>query len=190
MKFAHKFKCEYANDNTRIYRSNNCRMRIDFIENMLRVSLLKNDDLLPTFSVNPEHKRFGLKGRDKLSLDGFRLCSPTIKENEDLLCFRHSDLDFKIELMNFRITISNDSGILYKDRNGLAYNFDGELGEGSYHYTFRYEDQYIYGLGDKSGTVNKNHQCYKLDTNDSMGFFARYSDPLYKYLPFYICENK
>jgi alpha-glucosidase len=91
--------------------------------------------------------------------------------------------------MNFRITAENEKGILYQDRNGLAYNFDGELGDGSVHFTRREEDQKIYGLGDKSGHVNKNGRSFELGAGDAMGFKAEYSDPLYKHVPFYICEN-
>ena len=187
MKFSHQFRLYDANENSRIYQCDGVTMRIDFIRDMLRVSLLKNNDLLPTFSIDPDRKN---ETRDKLSLDGFELCSPIVHEDEDSVSFRHCDHDFHIDKLNFRITISNENGILYQDRNSLAYNFDGELGDGFIHYTKREEDQYIYGLGDKAGNVNKNHQRYKLDTNDSMGFRAEYSDPLYKYLPFYICENK
>ena len=190
MKFNHKFVLKSSNSNTRIYKSDDILMRIDFIENIFRVSLIKNKDILPTFSINPEHRHLDYNGRDKLSLDGFKLCDVEVSEDEDVVRFRHCDYDFKIELKNFCISISKDSEILYKDRNGLAYNFDGELGEGSFHYTYRYDDQFIYGLGDKAGKVNKNHQHFRLDTNDAMGFKAQYSDPLYKYLPFYICENK
>ena len=164
-------------------------MRIDFIRDMLRVSLIKDENLLPTFSIDPSHAGIGRNGRDKLSLDGFELSAPKIFEDENSVRFRHCGLDFAIELKNFRITVTNEKGILYQDRNGLAYNFEGELGEGFIHYTRREEEQYIYGLGDKAGNVNKNHQHFKLDTNDAMGFKAQYSDPLYKYLPFYICEN-
>lgn len=190
MKFNHQFRVSYADEHTRIYTDGAVKMRIDFIEGMCRVALLKDEELLPTFSINPEHKRFNSEGRDKLSLAGFKLCAPEISEDENTLCFRHCGYDFRIELLNFRITISSEKGILYQDRNGLAYNFAGELGEGSIHYSRRDEGQFIYGLGDKAGGVNKNHQHYKLDTNDAMGFKAQYSDPLYKYLPFYICENK
>ena len=190
MKFDHKFTLFYVGNSTRIYKCDDVSMRIDFIRDMFKVSLIRNEDLLPTFSINPDRRDLGLQGRDKLSLDGFELCAPEIEENEEDVHFRHCDCDFRIELRNFRITISNEKGILYQDRNGLAYNFDNELGQGSVHYTRRDEDQYIYGLGDKSGTVNKNHRRFKLDTNDSMGFKAEFSDPLYKYLPFYICENK
>ncbi len=190
MKFRHRFELRSADDHTRIYESDGVFMRIDFIENMLRVSLLHNEDVLPTFSIDPGHQGVKREGRDKLSLDGFALCSPEVCEAEDTVSFRHAGLDFQIERLNFRITVLNEQGILYQDRNGLAYNFDGELGEGSVHYTRREEDQQIYGLGDKTGGVNKNHQRYKLDTDDSMGYRAEYSDPLYKHLPFYICENK
>ena len=190
MKFKHKFSLSSSNNHTRIYKSDDISMRIDFIENMLRVSLIKNNNILPTFSINPDHKDLDLKGRDKLSLDGFNLSEVSVKEDEDKVSFKHAGYDFNIDLMNFHITISKDSSILYQDRSGLAYNFEGELGEGSIHYTHRYEDQFIYGLGDKAGKVNKNNQHYKLDTNDAMGYKAEYTDPLYKYLPFYICENK
>ena len=190
MKFKHQFILDHADKHTRLYRSDGILMRIDFIEDILRVALIKNEDLLPTFSIDPAHQGTGIRGRDKLSLDGFKLCAPEVHEDHEKLCFRHCGHDFTIDLLNFHITISNDKGILYEDRSGLAYNFDHELGDGSIHYTGRQEGQRIYGLGDKAGPVDKNHQRYKLDTNDSMGYKAKYSDPLYKYLPFYICENQ
>ncbi len=190
MKFKHQFILDRADKHTRLYRSDGILMRIDFIEDILRVALIKNEDLLPTFSIDPAHQGTGIRGRDKLSLDGFKLCAPEAHEDHEKLCFRHCGHDFTIDLLNFHITISNDKGILYEDRSGLAYNFDHELGDGSIHYTGRQEGQRIYGLGDKAGPVDKNHQRYKLDTNDSMGYKAKYSDPLYKYLPFYICENQ
>ena len=190
MKFGHRFKLRSADEHTRLYQSDEILMRIDFIQDMFRVSLIKGEDLLPTFSIDPGHTSMKNEGRDKLSLDGFELCSPKVYEDEDIVRFRHCDYDFEIELLNFRISIRNRSGILYQDRSGLAYNFAGELGEGSVHYTRREEDQFIFGLGDKAGKVNKNHQRFRLGTSDAMGFKAEYSDPLYKHLPFYICENK
>ena len=190
MKFQHYFQLRQADAHTRVYESDGILMRLDFLQGMLRLALIRGEDLLPTFSIDPAHKGVGNEGRDKLSLEGFRLCAPEVTEDEETIRFDYCGQEVIIQRMNFRMTIQNEKGILYQDRSGLAYNFDGELGEGSIHYTRREEDQFIYGLGDKAGTVNKNHQRYKLDTNDSMGFKAEYSDPLYKYLPFYICENK
>ena len=130
MKFRHLFSLRKADDNTRVYESDGVFMRIDFIENMLRVALIRNMDLLPTFSINPDRKMTN-EGRSKLSLEGFDLCSPEVHEDENTIRFSHCGLDFNIELLNFRMTVRNDKGILYQDRSGLAYNFDGELGDGS-----------------------------------------------------------
>jgi len=58
------------------------------------------------------------------------------------------------------------------------------------HFITRDPEEKIYGLGDKTGDVNKNGEGYKIATGDAMGFDARRSDPLYKQLPFYICEHK
>ncbi len=190
MKFSHCFRLCQAAEHTRTYESGGVRMRIDFLRDMLRVSLLKGGDLFPTFSVDPAREGVPPEGRDRLSLDGFDLCSPAVSEDGDSVRFRHCGLDFRIELTNFRITAVSEKGCLYQDRGGLAYNFAGELGDGFIHYTRREEDQFIYGLGDKAGGVNKNHRHYRLATGDAMGFRAEYSDPLYKYLPFYVCENR
>ena len=73
MKFKHQFILDRADKHTRLYRSDGILMRIDFIEDILRVALIKNEDLLPTFSIDPAHQGTGIRGRDKLSLDGFKL---------------------------------------------------------------------------------------------------------------------
>ncbi len=54
MKFRHLFRLRKADVNTRVYESDGVFMRIDFIENMLRVALIRSMDLLPTFSINPD----------------------------------------------------------------------------------------------------------------------------------------
>ena len=79
MKFAHEFRLDHADDHTRVYISDGVRMRIDFLQDMLRVALIRNDDLLPTFSIDPENNT-DAKGRDKLSLDSFVLCKPEVRE--------------------------------------------------------------------------------------------------------------
>ena len=189
MKFRHLFTLKQNGGSFLEYESDNLLMRLDFFEHILRVALIKDhDQLLPTWCIVPEGT-CPSEGRNKLSADGFQIEAPEIKEENGIVYFDHAGLKFSIELMNFRISAQNDKGIVYQDRSGLAYNFDGELGDGSVHFTRREEDQKIYGLGDKSGHVNKNGRSFDLGTGDAMGFKAEYSDPLYKHLPFYICEN-
>ena len=190
MKYDHRFVLREALPSARIYASDGVTMRLDFLENMLRVALLRDDvPLVPTWSVWPGAGDCPLEGRDKLSTEGLSPVCPAIEEDTDELRFSLADVAFTVEKKNFRITARTERGVLYADRSGLAYNFDGELGDGSAHYTRRAPGERIFGLGDKCGSVNKAGRSFALAATDSMGFRAAGSDPLYKQLPFYICEN-
>jgi len=190
MKFDHRFTLTGQTPSMRVYEADGVSMRLDFFDHMLRVSLLRRDiPLLPTWSVCPGGGDVPLAGRDKLSVEGFRLQHPSVEETEEDIRFTLSGTDFRIEKRNFRITASTGRGVLYRDRSGLAYNFAGELGGGSVHCTWRPEDQQIFGLGDKCGPVDKSKRRFLLAATDSMGFHAAYSDPLYKQIPFYICRH-
>ena len=189
MKFDHRFRLKEAGPSMRAYEADGVTVRLDFFEQILRVAILRPDTPpLPTWSVCP-NGNMPLCGRDKLSVEGFVLAAPDVSETEGTVSFALSGVRFSIEKRNFRITAETDRGVLYRDRSGLAYNFAGELGRGSVHYTDRFPDQRIFGLGDKCGPVNKANRRYALAATDSMGFSAAYSDPLYKQIPFYLCQH-
>ncbi|MBQ6331670.1 MAG: alpha-glucosidase [Clostridia bacterium] len=188
MKFDHKFRLTEKGPSIRVYEADGVTARLDFFDHILRVAILKTDRLLPTWSVCPDGV-MPLTGRDKLDTDGFAHETPAVSETDETVSFALSGVRFTIEKRNFRITAETEKGILYRDRSGLAYNFDGELGSGSAHYTDRFPDQRIFGLGDKCGPVNKANRRFQLAATDSMGFSAAYSDPLYKQIPFYCCQH-
>ena len=191
MKYEHRFTLTQAAPSCRRYAADGVTMQLDFFENMLRVALLREGaSPLPTWSVWPGEGDCPLEGRDKLSTEGLRTVSPQIDEDGETLRFSLGGAAFTVEKKNFRISARNEKGLLYADREGLAYNFDGELGEGSAHYTRRFEGERIFGLGDKCGAVNKSGRSFALGATDAMGFRAASSDPLYKQLPFYLCEHE
>ena len=190
MKFEHFFVKTAEAPSMRRYESDGVAVRLDFLEHMLRVAVLQPDiPPVPTWSVCPGAAELPLEGRDKLSLEGFRTVSPAVWEREDAFGFTLDGVDFSVELKNFRITARTARGVLYQDRDGLAYNFAGELGDGAVHFTRRWAGERVFGLGDKCGPVNKAGRSFALGATDSMGFRAGSSDPLYKQLPFYICEH-
>ena len=190
MKYDHHFRLAEASDSYRIYQADGVMARLDFFDHILRVALVHEDvSLLPTWSVCPEGEDVPLSGRGKLSTEGFQPAAPAVTETENALSFALDGVRFTVELRNFRITAETGSGVLYRDRSGLAYNFAGELGDGAAHYVRREEGERIFGLGDKGGAVNKAGRSFALAATDSMGFSAKDSDPLYKQIPFYICEN-
>ena len=190
MKFDHRFKLTEERGSCRVYEVDGVTMRLDFLPHMLRVALVRKDvPLIPTWSVCPAGEDVPLAGRDKLSTEGLTPLSPEVTEGDGILAFALDGVDFAVELRNFRISARTKNGLLYRDRSGLAYNFDGELGAGSVHYVDRFEGEEIFGLGDKCGRVNKAGQRFLLHTGDAMGFRAESGDPLYKHLPFYICRH-
>lgn len=191
MRFNHIFRLTNENETHREYKCDNVNINIDFISgSALRVAVFNdNAEMLPTFTVNPNNNLSSL-GRSRLSVDGFDCVAPVVEKFENkekfvLDCGVTVDLD----LNNFILTYSKESKLLFGDRAPLAYNFEGEFGNGSYHYITREDDEHIFGLGDKSGPINKAGQVYRIETADSMGFDAEKTDPLYKHVPFYICEN-
>ena len=190
MKYVHLFSLAESAPSYRVYQAEGVRMRLDFFDHILRVALLlEGEALLPTWSVCPGAADLPLRGRDKLSVEGFPCAQPPCAEDESELRFTLDGVSFAVEKKNFRITAKTERGVLYADRSGLAYNFAGELGDGAIHYTRREEGERIFGLGDKGGAVNKAGRCFAIAATDSMGFRAERSDPLYKQIPFYICEN-
>ena len=191
MKYDHRFTLTQAGPSCRRYAADGVTMRLDFFENMLRVALLRDGTaLLPTWNICPDGDDCPLEGRDKLSTEGLRTVSPAVEEDGETLRFTLGGAAFTVEKKNFRIRAQSEKGLLYADREGLAYNFDGELGEGSAHYTRRFEGERIFGLGDKCGAVNKAGRSFALEAADAMGFRAASGDPLYKQLPFCLCEHE
>ncbi|MDE6110907.1 MAG: hypothetical protein K2F65_03205 [Eubacterium sp.] len=190
-KFNHVFKRIEATDTCRVYSSDNHIARIDFInESCVRVAIYNDaSSMLPTFSVNPENK-FSENGRSRLETTGFSMFSPVVSENENTESFELPN-GIKIELQkdNFLLKYYKDNSVLFADRAPLAYNFEHEFGKETYHYVTRSENERVFGLGDKGGELNKAGRAFRIETTDCMGYDASESDPLYKHVPFYICEN-
>ena len=191
MKFNYEFKGEYESDFL-LYKCENQNVRIDVLgESLLRVAVFRDgEDILPTFCIDPDSADLGFLGRDRLSVSGF---SPEKVNDESdgetdkftLKC----GIKVTVDRNNFLLKYEKNGKILFCDRAPLAYNFGGEFGNGMFHYISRENGERIFGLGDKCGRLNKSGNSYRVETSDSMGYNAEYSDPLYKHVPFFICEN-
>ena len=191
-KFKHNFSLLFSNESTRIYCENDNIARLDFVgDACLRVAIYKNDDdILPTFSVNPNDD-FMLNARDRLSTSGFDMTKPDVRQNGECDCFLlPCGIEVELNKNNFLLCYKKDGEVLFSDRKPLAYSFDGEFGRESYHYITRNENEHIFGLGDKGGLLDKSGRAFRIETVDCMGYNAQSSDPLYKHIPFYICENE
>lgn len=190
-KFNHLFKLTEHTDNYRLYTCDSNTARIDFVnDSCVRVAIYKNNaSMLPTFSVNPENV-FSANGRSRLDTSGFPMCKPEISENENTESFTlPCGITIELNTDNFLLKYYKQNSVLFADRAPLAYNFENEFGRESYHHITRMSGEKVFGLGDKGGELNKAGRAFRIETSDCMGYDASESDPLYKHLPFYICEN-
>lgn len=190
MKFNYEFKRQ--DKDFLLYKCESQNVRIDILDkSLLRVAVFRDgEDILPTFCIDPESADLGFFGRDRLSVSGFypeKINPETDGEidNFTLKC----GIKITVDRHNFLLKYEKDGKILFCDRAPLAYNFGGEFGNGMFHYISRENGERIYGLGDKCGKLNKSGNSYRIETSDSMGYNAECSDPLYKHVPFFICEN-
>lgn len=190
MKFNYEFKRQ--DKDFLLYKCESQNVRIDILDkSFLRVAVFRDgEDILPTFCIDPESADLGFFGRDRLSVSGFypEKVNPETDgeiDNFTLKC----GIKITVDRHNFLLKYEKDGKILFCDRAPLAYNFGGEFGNGMFHYISRENGERIYGLGDKCGKLNKSGNSYRIETSDSMGYNAECSDPLYKHVPFFICEN-
>ena len=191
-KFKHIFEKTEQTKTCRVYKSGATTARLDFVsDSCLRVAVFReNPRLLPTFNIAPQNE-CPMTGRDRLSLDGFSLCTPEVSEEDAAERFLlPCGVEIRLCLNNFLLSYFQDGKLLFSDRAPLAYNFEGEFGKGAYHYVTRAQNEHIYGLGDKGGKLDKAGRAFRIETADCMGYDAAESDPLYKHIPFYICENE
>ncbi len=190
-KFNHLFKLADQNDTNFVYKCDENTVRVDFIsDSCVRIAAYKNEDsMLPTFSVNPENK-FSSNGRSRLDITGFTMSVPKITFDEYVDRFLlPCGITIELDKNNFLLKYYQNNSVLFADRAPLAYNFADEFGKETYHYITRMPDERIFGLGDKTGALNKAGRAFRIETTDCMGYDASESDPLYKHIPFYICEN-
>ncbi|MEW4207581.1 glycoside hydrolase family 31 protein [Priestia megaterium] len=147
-----------------------------------------------TWSVAPGQTDVPLEGRKRLDTSGFSLPSYEFSNNNGECTVETSALKLNVDLNGFKISwfYREDSGWVNfaNDRKTQAYNLDGSLGEGIVHYLKRDLNEQYFGLGEKTGSVDKHGKRYRMQAIDAMGYDAEYSDPLYKHIPFYITRHR
>ena len=186
MKFNHHFELLESSPSHRLYGSGDALARIDFISaSALRVALYRRGETLAnTFNVDPDNT-LSRNGRERLSLDGF---TPAAVSHDDGAFSLPCGVKVKVDCHNFLLSYYLKGQRLFADRAPLAYSIENEYGA-ICHYVSREENEYIYGCGDKGGGINKAKRAFRIETTDCMGYDASSTDPLYKHIPFYICEN-
>lgn len=134
-------------------------------------------------------------GRDRFDLSGFRLPDFAIDDTQDgKVVVQTAWLRLTIGLRGFLCTWESyddkADGLVevLKDRPTQAYNF-GWWDARVHHYLAREPGEMYFGLGERSGTMDRAGRRFRMSNVDAMGYDARNSDPLYKHIPFYITRK-
>lgn len=154
-------------------------------EDILRV-IIHNESGLKldkTWLVAPGMEDIPFEGRDKFDTTGFSLPEFKVEEKDGFVTITTSKIEAVVNLLDFKITwyyIDGNKKVEFmKDRQTQAYNFKGELGDGIYHYINRDRSEQYFGLGEKSGNLNRYGKRYRMLNIDAMGYDAESTDPLH-----------
>nr|WP_240688971.1 glycoside hydrolase family 31 protein [Ammoniphilus sp. YIM 78166] len=165
-------------------------------EDIFRVVFLNDNqlELNKTWLVAPGMDDIAFEGRDRFDLSPFSLPPFEVESGNDQVSVATSKLKAVIDLNGFKVRwyANTDAGwtLVANDRKTQNYNFENSLGEGVFHYLERSLDEQYFGLGEKTGNVDKYGRRFRMLNVDPMGYDPETTDPLYKHIPFYITRNQ
>jgi alpha-glucosidase len=167
-------------------------LRIEALEPWcLRVALLPPDGLRidRSWMVAPEGDT-PPDGRDRLGREGFG-CPPVSPgdADDDLLVG-----DFRLRIQRAPLALTIQTLVdgrwhpVLSDRPTGAYAL-ARQGRQTRHYQCRSRQAHHYGLGDKTGPLDRSGRRFRCLQLDALGYDAERSDPLYKHAPFLIVDE-
>jgi len=112
------------------------------------------------------------------------------KEDKNKLLFISKNLKLEVIKNPFHFKIyDHENNLIYSDLKGKAY-FLNEKNQ-FYHYSKidEYND-YFYGFGEQTGTLNKKYEKINLNPKDAYMYDAEKTNPMYKHIPFYLKLNR
>ncbi|MDB5482803.1 MAG: malZ [Caulobacteraceae bacterium] len=164
-------------------------------EDVIRLLVLPDGRLrhARSWTVAPGAEDVPAEGRDRFDTAGFA-CPAFICDmaDEDRIVVATSRLRLTAELrgLKCRWEVRRD-GVwteAARDRPTQAYDFGWWDGTPR-HYLARSPGERYFGLGERSGAMDRAGRRFRLSNVDAMGYDARTSDPLYKHIPFYITRR-
>ncbi|YCI30284.1 glycoside hydrolase family 31 protein [Erwinia sp. PK3-005] len=160
---------------------------------LFRVLIKRHGELAldRTWSIAPEED-VPWEGRDRLSVQGFSLPGYHLQKHDDRLVISSQTLRVTVHqpLWLQWEYLDNDHQwrLLTEDRRTSAYLLNMH-GDGVAHYQRRFADDRYYGLGEKSGDLERSGRRFEMRNLDAMGYNAASTDPLYKHIPFTITRH-
>jgi len=165
-----------------------CRLFV-LADDILRVLLIPPDGLREprTWMVAPGGTDVPWEGRDRLDVTAFPRPRFELREGAEVV-LQTSSLAVTVRLQPFGLEWSTLDGRGFAaDRATHAYA--SARGGATRHFMRREPDELYFGLGDKTGTLDKHGRRLRSLALDALGYDPERSDPLYKHWPYLIVRQ-
>lgn len=156
---------------------------------IIRVLMIPPGGLLAlnTWAIAPGAEDVPSEGRDRRDLTGFVCPDFKLAEADGILTVETAALRLSLTLAGFfcRWEMLGPAGWaqIAQDRPTQAYDF-GWWGGKPAHYLALDPREAYFGLGERSGPMDRAGRRFELRNVDAMGYDAERDDPLYKHIPF------
>jgi len=166
--------------------------RIHILEDYLvRVLFVRNGTLREprTWTIAPHGTDVPWEGRERFDATGFAGAEFTVAESHADVTINTGALILRVRLAPFRLQwMTPDGRVFAADRSTHAYQWSERNGV-LRHYVERATSDQYYGLGDKTGPLDKHGRRVRTLAVDALGYNGETSDPLYKHWPFLIARE-
>lgn len=146
---------------------------------------------LPTWTITPGDTELPFEGVSRETLEPFSLPEYRLEESDEFITVTTSELKLTIQKEGFYLNWfqKNAEGIFEQvmtDRKTQSYAHHISVNQPTCHYLERDLGEMYFGLGEKTGAVDRHGRRFRMNNIDAMGYNAETTDPLYKHIPFYI----
>jgi alpha-glucosidase len=166
-----------------------CRLYL-LDDGLARVLLLRHETPKEprTWTIAPGGSDVPWEGRDRLQAAGFPASAFDVVASSESVRVRGARLTVDVALDPFRLTWRIDGERFAEDRPTYSYAWS-ERNRVLHHFMARRTTDQYFGLGDKTGPLDKHGRRLRTLAFDALGYDAERSDPLYKQWPFLITRN-
>jgi alpha-glucosidase len=158
-------------------------------EDVVRMLLLPDGVIHspPSWAIAPGAEDIEEPGRDRMSIDGFFCPGFDLIEGDARAVVETARIRLTIDLHGLRCHWEQSHGdgwrTMAQDRPTQAYNF-GWWDDRVHHHLIRQPGDRYYGLGERTGAMDRAGRRFRLTNVDAMGYDAATTDPLYKHIPY------
>jgi len=167
-----------------------CRIFV-LAEDLFRVLLVRPEGLREprTWMVAPHGRDVPREGRDRLDVTAFERPVFDLEDREGKVVLGSGALRVGVRLRPFGLEWSTPRMPRFAgDRATDAYQWSAKS-NAIRHYMTRLTGDRYFGLGDKTGPLDKHGRRLRTLALDALGYNAESSDPLYKHWPYVIVRD-